>query len=744
MPVENNKFFSFIYKRKVLFAVFFFIFSGIFIPLVSYAGGWVETLRKGIIKYLLYIIIKLAVNIAKFFTELAGSLLNWVLSPDFINISYTNPSGPRANTIIETGLNVTRGFANMLLVLILVYIAIATILRLAGYETKKLLVTFIFVALLVNFAPVICGVIVDASNIVMNFFVEDLKADTFGKIMSTKVESISVGFTERTEIESGWSQITQLAVMVPFLWILTLILLLFTILFILRYLVIWLLVILAPLAFIAYILPNTRKYFEQWWNQLLGWSFIGVTCGFFLYLGLLLVTKVPTVISTPTTSGDGTFNAILPFFVSIVFLGIGFTFGLKTSAAGASTVIGAVKARGRSTVRAGSKAGRWIGKKTWKGMALGDRKLVPRFRSKEERAGRKWYKPSTYIASRDITARKAAEGVSKTWDRAPVLRWFRPEPLKKFGEYKGALEDAKKGITGPSPDEMQRFANGKYSGARAAATLEQTVVDRGDSQDVVKIYAKKYDYDLNKEGSEEALLKDQRFINNKRLINALEFLAKTGKRGKFFRTDPRLAKIGKSEKEGMEAMVKAIIDIKPGDFANMEREVMDNTDVMEASMAVRGEDFFRSAGKIKGGALARQHTMKKVYSKWVDTQKGKKGFNIKNNAKNQEGFFKYLAEKYHVATPGIEKAQKNPRFTALGYDENLKYMTEEKRRIQPGTISVGSTLFEDKIKEEVDALRRMGERTRATQEKGERNIPRAGAEGKKKKNIPRTGKEGKK
>ena len=76
----------------------------------------------------------------------------------------------------------------MILVLILIYIALATILRLAGYETKKLLVTFVIVALLVNFAPVICGLVVDASNIVMNYFVKDLSG---GQQLVNSAKSIS-------------------------------------------------------------------------------------------------------------------------------------------------------------------------------------------------------------------------------------------------------------------------------------------------------------------------------------------------------------------------------------------------------------------------------------------------------------------------------------------------------------------------------------------------------------------------
>ena len=325
------------------------ILSGISYPSVSFAswkglGSWTAT-------RLIYYPSILLVKIGVFFAGLAGSLLNWVLSPGFIKFSYTNPAN---NPVIETGLGVTRGFVNMLLVLVLVYIAIATILRLAGYETKKLLVTFIIVALLVNFAPVICGLIVDASNIVMNFFVQDLKADAFGKFMGRKVSGLSSGFDEESDWDKIWQIVIQLAVMVPFLFVLTFILLLFTLIFILRYVVIWLLVILAPLAFVCYILPVTKKYFKMWWEQFLAWSFIGVTCGFFLYLGLLMVMYIkndPSTVPVLTTGTGGLFDSILPYFVSVVFLGIGFVFGLKTSAIGAKVVVQGAKRGGKAAVK---------------------------------------------------------------------------------------------------------------------------------------------------------------------------------------------------------------------------------------------------------------------------------------------------------------------------------------------------------------------------------------------------------
>jgi len=383
---KTENFFTFLNKKKTSLFVSFFVLLGFLIPNVSYAG-----LAANIANAILMAIFGLVADILVFFVGLAGDLLNWVMSPNFIAFSYTNPYGSRANPVVAEGLKVTQGLVNMILILVIVYIAIATILRLSDYNTQKLLITFFIVALLVNFAPVLCGIIVDASNIVMNFFIKDLSAEGFGNVLGSKVEEISKGF-KSAEWENAGKYMWQMAALIPFLLMLIVILLAFAVLFTLRYLVIWILVILAPLAFAAYILPNTRKYFEQWWRQLINWSFVGATCGFFLYLSFLLLNRVPDAISRPVTTGEPTsvFNSILPYFVSVVFLGLGFYIGLKTSAMGAGVVINAIKSRASKTTnwakqkswRATKWAGAGVGTGVGTGVAMGARKTGRTIRDK--------------------------------------------------------------------------------------------------------------------------------------------------------------------------------------------------------------------------------------------------------------------------------------------------------------------------------------------------------------------------
>jgi len=360
--------------KKHIFLITSFAVLGLIYPRPA-SAGWVQWLATTIPVEIAAYLLKIFLKIGVFFTGLAGSLVNWVLSPDFISMSYTKPgippNPPDGNEIIKIGLGVTQGFANMILVLILVYIALATILHIKEHEAQKLLPKFIIIALLVNFTPVFCGLIVDASNVVMNFFVKDLKADAFGSHMSGKVDQLYSSYKDANQ-ETALKYLSQMAVMLPFLGILGFILLIFFFIFLFRYIAIWMLVILSPLAFISLVLPTTKKYWTMWWSQFIHWSFVGATAGFFLYLGLYLssMTSSGTVsFSNISTEAGPLFDQIIPYFASAAFLLAGMILGLKTSAIGASAVIGfaqrSTKAGSKAMTKRGLKLTRGTVKKGW-------------------------------------------------------------------------------------------------------------------------------------------------------------------------------------------------------------------------------------------------------------------------------------------------------------------------------------------------------------------------------------------
>lgn len=502
--------------------------------------------------------------ISSLFATLCGVALRWVTSPIFIQMPYTKPGSiPDGNPIIEAGLSITQGFVNMLLVLILVYIAIATILRLAGYETKKLLVTFILVALLVNFAPVVCGLIVDASNIIMNFFLAEISGGAHlianlnnlweiikEEFIGLKAFSTAFIFTERLEV------IFKVAAIGVINLYLGLILLLFACIFVFRYIAIWMLVILSPLAFACYILPVTRKYWTMWWNQLIQWSFIGVTCAFFLYLADLLANLGTQIYgsSAPMIIGD----RMLPYLVPIGFLMMALIFGLQTSAMGASTVMSLSK-----------RSGKWVSKATWKGMRPNiDRAL---YRATEKIRGE----------GKGFTTRQIAKGVSSSWGKTPFVRWFLPESFRKYGQYRPAvLAAAKEAESFDSITNMDRVIT-REAKEEEAAGITYSTLDRVDAQDVFDAGRRAFGKDL----TDDKLLENKDFTEI--IGRVLQIARQSGfLGGGFTRKDPRLAIIAAMKG------IKGYGDIKD-----------------KAGNLLQGEDLIRAAVR-KAVGEARQHIAK--------------------------------------------------------------------------------------------------------------------------------------
>jgi len=435
---------------------------------------------------------------------------------------------------------------------------------------------------------------------------------------------------------------TEAVILIQFNMFLFLLFSIIGVLFFARHIAIWILTILSPLAFVAWVLPQTKKFWDMWWQQLIQWSILGIVFMFFIYLATAsygaLTTSFGVKVAdfTPDPANNAWLNQLMPLLTVCAIISIGFVLGLKTSAMGAEAILG-------KAIDYKKKAQSWFTGKVWKGINAPDRRINVLDRGK----------PAENLRT---LSRKIAKG----WDAAPVIRWFRPEPLKKFGEQDPVVQAAEKNITGPSEDEMDRLANGKYTGAVAAAALHTIIKDRGDSQDVIEAYKRKY-----KVKTEEELFSNEKFLNDKTLNGALEYLDQAGMKSKALRIDPRLEMIGKSREEGLKAMEKKVIDAKTGDITIMEREVLDNKDFLEMVMAHKDETHFRVMSGLKGGWQGRQDRIDDVFTKFVKDN----NLDPRNDEKNWDKYLDSLCKRFRVERKedlGIAKATNNPRLSGIG------------------------------------------------------------------------------
>lgn len=335
------------YKKSSIFLFAIIVIIGLTVPSMSLAAIPLFGLDAGI-AWVVRKVTKLYfyIFISQHLLRMANGILAWVTNPVFIQ----GIGGYTQNVLVQEGWKIVRDIVNMFFILIMVAVGIAVILRIKNYEIQKILPKIIAVIFLINFSPLICGLIIDASNILMNFF---LGAGARGLgTMITSIEGPQVGAGRAlldligAAVRFDWDGIAlslfSALMILAFNVFAAFILFMLAMIFLIRYIALWILVILSPLAFFCYILPATKKIWTIWWNHFLQWSFIGVGAAFFLYLAQRMIDVIGQLILTPTVAETQLrhgLSTMVLYSVPLVFLGIGYMAMLNAAPAGVGRII---------------------------------------------------------------------------------------------------------------------------------------------------------------------------------------------------------------------------------------------------------------------------------------------------------------------------------------------------------------------------------------------------------------------
>ncbi len=199
-----------------------------------------------------------------------------------------------------TAWKIFQSFANIVFIILLLVVIFSQLtgVGIDNYGIKKILPKLIITAILINLSYIICQLVVDVSNI-LGYGIKsalDNAADSLG-VISISVgnggQEVSEGATAITGViaalglvAGGAAILTQgFAIILPLLFavISAAIALMFTFVLLgVRQAGVVLLVALSPLAFVAYMLPNTKKLFDKWLKMFQGLLI------FFPIVGLLI------------------------------------------------------------------------------------------------------------------------------------------------------------------------------------------------------------------------------------------------------------------------------------------------------------------------------------------------------------------------------------------------------------------------------------------------------------------------
>ncbi|MCX6795867.1 MAG: hypothetical protein NT165_04065 [Candidatus Falkowbacteria bacterium] len=256
---------------RFLWLVLLFVFVGFFAAGVANAsiGTAIATFIGWIIYGIVWALGQLLV--------LMMSVLVWIAQwKDFI----TAPA-------VTLGWKIVRDICNMFFVVIMLVIAFATVLRIENYSYQKLLPKLIVMAILINFSKMICGVIIDVSQVVMLTFVNSFKDVAGGNLTNIlgldKLFSMGADAADGNDV-SGWSILGAYVLALIYVIIALIVVIVMVVMLAIRIVMIWIYVVLSPAAYLLGAFPAGQKYASQWWSEFTSNIIIGPVLAFFIWL----------------------------------------------------------------------------------------------------------------------------------------------------------------------------------------------------------------------------------------------------------------------------------------------------------------------------------------------------------------------------------------------------------------------------------------------------------------------------
>lgn len=182
-----------------------------------------------------------------------------------------------------------RDLANMFFILILLLMAFGTILQVQGYGYRQMLSKLLLMAILINFSKSIVAILIDFSQIVTLTFLAPVLASLAGSVV------VAMGLQNIMNLDGtkkSPNSISYLMAMILggiMMIITTVIMGVILIMFVMRIIGLWIVIILSPLAFLARAFPKMSSYYGQWEGELSKNLTTGPALAFFMWLAFSIV-----------------------------------------------------------------------------------------------------------------------------------------------------------------------------------------------------------------------------------------------------------------------------------------------------------------------------------------------------------------------------------------------------------------------------------------------------------------------
>ncbi|KKR34849.1 MAG: hypothetical protein UT66_C0015G0013, partial [candidate division CPR2 bacterium GW2011_GWC1_39_9] len=194
--------------------------------------------------------------------------------------------------------DMTRNVTNGLFGAALIIMAFANMFRVdvKNWDIKVLLPKFLITIVLVNFSWFICRMVVDFANMLAEYAIH-INTNITGNAFLSGFDYQKIIDPDAGSVVGGFGASILTALLYLLIFIIGLFLGLYLMLLMaFRVAIIWILVMVAPLAFGMNLLPFTKKMNSQWWSYFSSWVFMGPVTVFLLSIGERIILSFPSTV----------------------------------------------------------------------------------------------------------------------------------------------------------------------------------------------------------------------------------------------------------------------------------------------------------------------------------------------------------------------------------------------------------------------------------------------------------------
>lgn len=344
-------------KKRFLFPVVAVFFVGMFLFGVPQASAWWwDDMMSSTFFYVLNFFLFVIFQIVALLVDLATNVLAAAIDAEMVQRLFNLGA-------IYTLWGMVRDFFNLFFILTLLFVAFGTIFQIQSFNYKKWLLNLVLMALLVNFSFPVTRFVIDATNVPMYFFFESMfvgPTEPGSQAVSTvlsasKVKEILMQRSDKTQIgldnlgDKTGDATQQLMTAIIFIFLFGAALLVLSLLFLIRWIMLIILLIFSPVGFAASAIPGFQKYSKTWWDNLLKYALFGPSAALMLLVSVKVMdaftaemSKTVTANATNMASNNivpALTQSMVPLILVWLSISIGQTMGIQGGAAisGAAT-----------------------------------------------------------------------------------------------------------------------------------------------------------------------------------------------------------------------------------------------------------------------------------------------------------------------------------------------------------------------------------------------------------------------